>query len=134
MLKKQIKLLYIVVGLALAGCSSDNSTPENNRPAKSAAPAKNIGSNAIVPEKKAQMQPEKYEPEPKTATRSELRVLAEQARIDEEKAGDYIERFNDNLGNPQARKEVQEQFKKLLPEYKERMLQLGKAKLKQDNP
>ena len=42
-----------------------------------------------------------------------------------------IEEFDANLDNREARKVAESKFKKSLPEYKEKMLLLGKATLKE---
>jgi hypothetical protein len=70
---------------------------------------------------------------PALPTRSELRVISEQAKATENEVKSVIEEFDANLGNLEARKTAEAKFKKSLPEYKEKMLQLGKAKLKETN-
>jgi hypothetical protein len=68
---------------------------------------------------------------PTEPTRSELRVISEQVKINEDKAQDVIKQFDASLKSPELRNSTQAKFKQILPEYKKQMLQLGKAKLKE---
>ncbi|MDD5125543.1 hypothetical protein [Methylovulum sp.] len=63
-------------------------------------------------------------------TRSELRVLSEEVKVTENEVKEIIEQFGENLDNRQARKETEVRFKQMLPEYKEKMMLLGKSKMK----
>lgn len=69
--------------------------------------------------------------QPVTPNRSELRVMSEEAKEAESSVKNVIERFDANLSDRQAREAAQNEFKAMLPDYKENMLQIGKAKLKE---
>lgn len=69
------------------------------------------------------------QPERKTFTRSELRVLDEERKYKEEEVRDLIQQFDANLDNPEGRRAAEEALQKVLPEYKENMLAVGKEKL-----
>ncbi|OAI20046.1 hypothetical protein A1359_21420 [Methylomonas lenta] len=66
-------------------------------------------------------------------TRSELRVLSEDVDAKNNEVNEVIEQFDDNLNNRQVRKEAEVKFKQMLPEYKEKMMLIGKSKLKEAN-
>lgn len=66
-------------------------------------------------------------------TRSELRVLSEDVEAKNNEVNEVIEQFDDNLNNRQVRKEAEVKFKQILPEYKEKMMLIGKSKLKEAN-
>ncbi|WP_426991519.1 hypothetical protein [Methylomonas sp. CM2] len=68
--------------------------------------------------------------EPVKPNRSELRVMTEDAKATENAVKNVIERFDANLSDRQARESAQNEFKAMLPDYKEKMLQIGKAKMK----
>ena len=133
-----VRLLLIVyfVNFLLMGCSSENSPSDDNNSssmqklgtAKSQLPNQPFN-RAGEPVKK----PDELRHEPAVPTRSELRVLAEETKATEDKAKNIIGQFDANLGDRDARKEAQAKFKEMLPEYKEKMLQIGKAQLKQEN-
>lgn len=66
-------------------------------------------------------------------TRSELRVAEEQRSYLEADIKQIIQDFDANLDNRQERSKAEDAFRASLPEYKEKMLALGKAKLKLQN-
>ena len=126
----------IFISLVLCGCSSENSSSGANKvnEGKIEKPL-NRSSNqpGSVPGVSTQNQDNGEQQAPALPTRSELRVISEQAKATENEVKNVIEEFDTNLGNLEARKVAEAKFKKSLPEYKEKMLQLGKAKLKEAN-
>jgi len=121
----------------LYGCSSENSATD----AQKVGDGKKIetllkqSSNQppALPEISTQIQDNGQNQAPSLPTRSELRVISEQAKALESKAKNVIQQFDANLNNRQAREEAETQFKNMLPEYKEKMLQIGKIQLKEAN-
>ncbi len=63
-------------------------------------------------------------------TRSELRVMAEQAKGGEAEIKGLIQQFDANLDDPLLRKKTEQALNAALPEYKEKMLAIGKARLR----
>ncbi len=130
-----VKSLAIVVAFGgssatLVGCSGEDVTvtPEKARAQKTneTAQLKNAGSGDVSGERL--LLPPSTQPAD-IPNRSELRVLSEEAKAIENSAQRDIERFNTSLSNQQERNAVQNEFKAMLPEYKDKMLQIGKAKL-----
>lgn len=136
MQRKQSVVTILSLCLILSACSKDESSSGSDavntskiQADKISEPTKNSGvliENIETPEEgKDQL----ISP----PTRSELRDLSEKTRETEDDAKAVIEQFDANLNNPEERKETQEKFKQMLPEYKEKMIQIGKAKLKESN-
>lgn len=120
-------IIFIGVSLNLSSCSDQNSdikTTEN----KSQAVPKNQPDKPLVANP---VQPQAENQPPKPLTRSELKLITEEAKADEAQIKDVIKDFDANLNNKQARQEAQANLKAILPDYKEKMLQIGKAKLKE---
>lgn len=133
-LVKSLAIVAVLGGSSatLVGCSGEEGavTSEKARSEKAneTAQLKNAGSGDGSGERPL------LPPSPSTQptdipSRSELRVLSEEAKSIENSAQRDIERFDNSLGNQQERNAVQNEFKAMLPEYKEKMLQIGKAKL-----
>ncbi|UOA08749.1 hypothetical protein [Methylobacter sp. S3L5C] len=137
MLFTQPSLTYIFISLFLYGCSSENSTTDTQKASDGKKIEKLLKQTSnqppSLPEISTQTQDDSQKQASALPTRSELRVISEQAKALESKAKNVIEQFDDNLNNHQARKEAETQFKNMLPEYKEKMLQIGKARLKEAN-
>ncbi len=135
MLFTRPNLTCVFISLFLYGCSSENSTTD----AQKAGDGKKIenllkqSSNQpqALPGISIQTLDNGQNQNPPLPTRSELRVISEQAKALESKAKNVIEQFDANLNNRQARKETETRFKNMLPEYKEKMLQIGKVRLKE---
>jgi hypothetical protein len=132
--KKNLLASFLWISAVLAGCSAeDNSSAKdkqegakqtaapNIQPAKPLAEHKDLGSaedkdaNTLAP-----------------PTRSELRVMSEDAKATEDQVKEVIEQFDANLDDREQRKLAQAKFKQMLPEYKENMLKIGKAQLTQE--
>jgi len=121
--------------LALAGCSSE--TPSTGQ--SSAASGRADRSDLSQTGPKSATSPlrssppvtasESQQPERKTFTRSELRVMEEETKNKEEEVRDLIKQFDANLDNPEGRRSAEEAMQKVLPEYKKNMLSVGKEKL-----
>ncbi len=135
MLFTRPNLTCVFISLFLYGCSSENSATD----AQKVGDGKKIetllkqSSNQppALPEISTQIQDNGQNQAPSLPTRSELRVISEQAKALESKAKNVIQQFDANLNNRQARKETETRFKNMLPEYKEKMLQIGKVRLKE---
>lgn len=127
----RIKAACLGIYLVLSGCSSG----EESHP---------TGDNKVNVEKTLENSPTK-KPLAKTneqlmsdgdgglqapPSRSELRVISEETKTAEEHAKNLIDKFDNNLNDLGQRKAAEAEFKQMLPEYKEKMLQLGKAQLK----
>ena len=127
MLKLRFIASIILVGISLSSCSDQNSdtktTDNKNQAVSKKQPEKPLAGNPVQPQDENQL--------PKTPTRSELKLITEEAKVDEAQLKDVIKDFDANLNNKQARKEAEANLKAILPEYKEKMLQIGKAKLKE---
>jgi len=120
----------------LCGCSSENSSTDAQKAGdgkKTEKPLSQSLGQPISPPGVSQLPENSEQQFPALPTRSELRVLSEQVKATENEAKNVIEQFDANLNNREARKEAEAKFKKILPEYKEKMLQIGKAKLKEAN-
>ena len=63
-------------------------------------------------------------------TRSELRRMEEESNSAEANIQEHMQHFDANLGDPRERRKIEQDLKAALPEYKEKMLILGKSKLK----
>lgn len=125
MFKLRVLVPGVLIVLMVSGCSSEN--PATVDPGKPS-----IGNSQKLSSKPAIITPEKTPlPVSVAPTRSELRVLTEQAKATEQDVQNVIGIFDANLANPQARKQAETSFKKMLPEYKEKMLLIGKSKLKE---
>lgn len=126
MFKLRVLVPGVLIVLMVSGCSSEN--PATVDPGKPS-----IGNSQKLSSKPAIVTPEKPSSLPASVapTRSELRVLTEQAKATEQDVQNVIGIFDANLANPQARKQAETSFKKMLPEYKEKMLLIGKSKLKE---
>lgn len=131
MITSRLLALLFWMGMALLqGCSSEENLPKNS--SKDAVGKQNadyskasVNSQTVVTS-----DPERQEPVP--PSRSELRVMSEEAKVVEAQAKTVIQQFDMNLNNIEQRKAAEAKFKSMLPEYKEKMLQLGKAQLQQD--
>jgi hypothetical protein len=119
----------------LCGCSYENSSTRAKKTTekKSEQQLTQEGQPVSPPGIKAPIPVNSGEHEPEVPTRSELRVLSEQAKATEKEVKGMIEEFDTNLANREARQVAEDKLKNTLPEYKEKMLQLGKAKLKEKN-
>jgi hypothetical protein len=140
MLIMRLNLACVFISLALCGCSSENSSTDAQKVGgdqKTEQPLNRSSSQPVgVPPGVATapiLENSDQQHAPALPTRSELRVISEQAKATENEVKSVIEEFDANLGNLEARKAAEAKFKKSLPEYKEKMLQLGKAKLKETN-
>lgn len=132
MLKMRLIVACFFINLALCGCSSENSSSDDkkvNEGNKIEKPI--IRSSNQPPGVSTQNLDNGEQHAPTLPTRSELKVLSDQAKSTENEVKDVIEQFDANLNNREARTEAEAKFKKVLPEYKKQMLQLGKAKLKE---
>ncbi|MFI3199105.1 MAG: hypothetical protein QX196_12390, partial [Methylococcaceae bacterium] len=129
-------LACIFISLALCGCSNENSSSDTKKADDGKKTEKPLTQSLVQPvlPPGVSKAPENSDQQvPALPTRSELRVLSEQAKATENEAKIVIEQFDANLNNREARAEAEAKFKSVLPEYKEKMLQLGKAKLKEAN-
>ena len=136
MMITRLNLACIFISLALCGCSSENSTSDTQKADDGKKKEQPLNQSLVQPllPPGVSLVPERGEQQvPVLPTRSELRVLAEQVKATDNEVKSVIEEFDANLGNLEARKAAEAKFKKSLPEYKEKMLQLGKAKLKETN-
>jgi uncharacterized lipoprotein len=136
MMITRLNLACIFISLALCGCSSENSTSDTQKADDGKKKEQPLNQSLVQPllPPGVSLVPERGEQQvPVLPTRSELRVLAEQVKATDNEVKSVIEEFDANLGNLEARKAAEAKFKKSLPEYKEKMLQLGKAKLKEAN-
>jgi hypothetical protein len=135
MLKIRFIVICIFVSLTLCGCSSENSSSDNNKNNETKKIENPInsssGQSVGVPRASTSNSDNSEQEATALPTRSELRVISEQAKTTENEAKDIIESFDANLDNRDARKDAETKFKKILPEYKKQMLQIGKAKLKE---
>lgn len=125
----------LLCGLVLSGCTSEDSKStvakvsdkqkEGNPTTEISNEQKGqVGTSSVKDDKNlSQTLP----------TRSELRVLSEDVDAKNNDANEVIEQFDDNLNNRQMRKEAEVKFKQMLPEYKEKMMLIGKSKLKEVN-
>jgi hypothetical protein len=127
----KMRLVAAIISLCLWGCSSEQPTDT-----KKAADAKKPADSAVASRQpaglsgtseNAQEALKKRPPAP--PTRSELRVLSEDAKKTESAVQGIIKAFAARPDDRQARKDAEDKFKKLLPGYKEKMLLVGKAKL-----
>lgn len=123
-------LAGIFISILLLGCSKDDKPAASSNQKKTDLQSQKADNKAALTEKALQKLPTLPEPL-KLPTRSEVRVLSEDTKAIESDAKNVIGKFDDNLSNRQIRKEAEAEFKKMLPEYKEKMLLLGKAKLKE---
>ena len=134
MLITRLNLACVFISLALCGCSNENSSSDAKKAdggKKTEQPLNHSLVQPALPPGVSQA-PESGEQQiPELPTRSELRVLTEQAKATESEAKIVIEQFDANLNNREARAEAEAKFKSVLPEYKEKMLLIGKAKLKE---
>lgn len=137
MLKIRFIGACIFVCLALCGCSPESPSSDankNNEGKRIENPInRSSGQSVSVPGASIPNLENAEQQTPALPTRSELRVISEQAKTTENEAKNIIELFDANLDNPGARKDIEAKFKKILPEYKKQMLQIGKAKLKEVN-
>jgi hypothetical protein len=138
MIKMRIVVPSIFISLALCGCSSENSSSGANKVTeakKTEMPVIQSSNRLVGPPpgvSKENIHNIKQQA-PALPTRSELRVISEEAKTTQNEVTNVIEEFDANLHNREARKVAEAKFKKSLPEYKEKMLLLGKAKLKEAN-
>lgn len=124
-------LVLVSISILLLGCSKDDTPTVSNGSKKAELQSQKADAkSAALSEKGTTKIPTLPEPM-KLPTRSEVRVLSEDTKAIENDAKNVIGKFDDNLNNRQIRKEAEAEFKKMLPEYKEKMLLLGKAKLKE---
>ena len=125
--------LLIVMGMVLCACDSETPTSGSNtlkvNPKEGLVAPKSATASVSVQNPKDSGQPLM----PASPTRSELRVITEQAKATEEKVQNIIMEFDANINVRNARKLAEDKFKKQLPEYKEKMLLIGKAKLKENS-
>ncbi len=131
MFKARVFLSTILISILLIGCSKEEKPASADNKLESKQPnQKAIAKSTVLPDKaipKIQTLPEP----PALPTRSEVRVLSEETKAIESDAKNVIDQFDANLSNRQLRKDAEAKFQKMLPEYKEKMLSLGKAKLKE---
>ncbi|WP_262966155.1 hypothetical protein [Methylobacter psychrophilus] len=137
MLFTQPSLTCVFISLFLYGCSSENSATDAQK-ADDGKKIENLlkqSSNQpqALPGIPIQTLDDGQNQNPALPTRSELRVISEQAKAIESKAKNVMQQFDANLNNRQAREEAETQFKDMLPEYKEKMLKIGKVRLKEAN-
>ena len=128
----RIKVACLGIFLVLSGCSSEeesHQTGDNkanvekkleNSPIQK--PLANTNDQVVSDGNRALQEP---------PSRSELRVISEETKAAEEHAKNIIDKFDNNLNDRGQRKVAEAEFKQMLPEYKEKMLQLGKAQLKE---
>jgi len=112
--------------MLLSACSSDDSSSNKQSVQQTSARPPTSGAGGGVPPVGQSAVPD----EPVKPNRSELRVMTEDAKATENAVKNVIERFDANLSDRQARESAQNEFKAMLPDYKEKMLQIGKAKMK----
>ncbi|WP_347986703.1 hypothetical protein [Methylomonas sp. AM2-LC] len=131
MSKIQIVLIPIALGMLITACS-DQKSPENkqNQSNASQVPATQTA-KVIAPANNATVS-ESLIQENRTPSRNEMKVLTEQAKDDEDKIQNVIEQVNENLSDRESRKQAEAKLKSILPEYKEKMLLIAKAKLKEE--
>ncbi len=132
--KIEFVLLAVIASslLFVFGCSNEQSSSA----ADAVKPvAKSSDTNPILTSRQPVLPPEEglnsadFQQTPQLPTRSELRVLTEETKATEANAQQVIERFDSNLSDPAQRKIAQDEFKQMLPGYKEKMLQIGKSQL-----
>ena len=116
--------------VALQGCSSEEDHPNDNS-ANAVNTQHEINSNGQAQSNASEVSAEQTSQLPQPPSRSELRVMSEEAKATEEQAKGVIEQFDMNLNDREQRKLAEAKFKNMLPEYKEKMLQLGKAQLQE---
>lgn len=124
-------ILSALVVSFITGCSSEQSSPRTEspqaevpqkaEPAPSQAKAKRLEPEQTGPAREGDHAP---------PTRSELRVMSEEAKAAEGAMKTIVDRFDANLSDRSAREAAESDFKALLPEYKEKMLEIGKARLR----
>lgn len=134
MIAVRLKVICLGVFIMLSGCSSEENLGVDDKKAKVGKSSENSGISPVKQQvtnsaDSAITNNDMHVQEP--PTRSELRVLSEEAKATEERAKDVIEKFDSNLSDLKNRKSAEAEFKQMLPEYKEKMLQIGKAKLKE---
>ena len=118
----------------MLGCSdSQDKTNATGVQAKNATLLPSQKSNAAVIEP-AKSLAKNLEESQRIATRNELKVLTEEAKSDEDKIQEIMDRANQNLSDRNTLKQAEADIKNILPEYKEKMLQIAKAKLKDQKP
>lgn len=122
--------VFILASLALCACSPD-SPPAGSPKADGAKPSATAKASPSPPSgggaHPSAAAQEKIQTSP---NRSELRALSEEATHREHDIKGVMKEFDDNLDNPQARKDAQAHLKQLLQGYKEKMSLIGKAKMK----
>ncbi|MEY3289141.1 MAG: hypothetical protein RLZZ419_1383 [Pseudomonadota bacterium] len=135
MLFTRLNLTCIFISLFLYGCSSENSSNDMQKAGdgkKTAQPLKQSLNQSIdLPRISTQNLDNNEKKAPALLTRSERRVISEQAKAMEIEAKNVIQQFDANLNNRLARKEAENRLKNMLPEYKKKMLLIGKAQLKE---
>lgn len=126
-----MRLRFSVAALVmlLSACSSDDSSSNKQSVQQTSARPPTSGAGGGVPPVGQSAVPG-ISDEPVKPNRSELRVMTEDAKATENAVKNVIERFDANLSDRQARESAQNEFKAMLPDYKEKMLQIGKAKMK----
>lgn len=118
-----------VIAFALAACSDADKAADARQGVKA-----NSGQGNLSKESSPAVKPSVIAVEPpktQIPTRSELRVLTEQTKATEADTRHLIELFDANLDNRAVRAQTQSEFNKMLPAYKEKMLKIAKAKLKE---
>ena len=129
-LAKATPIIALIGLLAITACSSE--TPSTATGTRKAGATSGGQTRALHPRSglatAAPPLPDAQRPvEP--PTRSELRVMGQQAKGTEAAIKGLIQDFDANLGDPGMRKKTEQAFRSALPEYKAKMLVLGKAKL-----
>jgi hypothetical protein len=137
MLFTRPSLTCVFISLFLYGCSSEKSTTDAQKTGDVKQTEKIAKQSSdqpqALPGTSIQTLDNGQNQNPALPTRSERRVISEQAKAIESKAKNVIQQFDANLNNRQAREEAETRFKNMLPEYKEKMLQIGKVRLKEAN-
>ncbi len=127
------RFLAFLMGIGLIllqGCSSEENLPKNS--SKDSVTQQSTNDTKAPANSNADVTSESDHQGPVSPSRSELRVMAEETKATEEQAKSVIEQFDMNLNNREQRIVAEDKFKKMLPEYKEKMLQLGKAQLQHE--
>ncbi|CAD6882343.1 hypothetical protein [Methylomonas albis] len=129
------RFLALFLGFAvlqLQGCSSEESQSKISRKDAVSKQIVNSPKDPLNSDTDTLPSSGTVHPDAEPPSRSELRVMSEETKATEEQAKRVIERFDENLNNREQRKVAETEFKNMLPEYKAKMLQLGKAQLQHE--